>query len=326
MNVFNTKNPNILNKFLLNLINVRNYSLTTAKEYRIDLLVFFRFIKSYNNINVQVEEFNLNILLSVRESDIIAFLVYINYYRNSTSSTRQRKLCAIKTFYNWLFRSCPTGVTKNPIKNLPSIQDVQRLPKYLVLSDAKKLKNIFTCENSKFPVRNNAIIALFLNCGLRASELININLCDINWNKCYIKIIGKGNKERICWLNSYTKKHIEKYLEIRNKNKTIIKLEEPLFLSYRNGRLSLNAVEKISKKAYSLAGLDGHKYTTHTLRHTSATIMYQYVSQDILLLKEFLGHSTIRSTEIYTHVHNNKIKNAFNSNPLSNFILKEICK
>lgn len=324
MDIFTKKNPNILNKFLLYLLNVKNYSLTTINEYRIDLLVFFKYIKNYCNIKAEIAEFNSFILLNIKESDIISFIVYLNYNRNCTASTRKRKISAIKAFYKWLFSVYPTANISNPTENLPNIQDVQKLPKYLTLEQAKKISNIFNTNNSRFPIRNNTIITLFLNCGLRASELININLSDINLNKNYINIIGKGNKERICWLNKATKKQIEKYLEIRNKNKKVINLQEPLFLTYRKGRLKLTTVEKITKNAYNLANMGDLGYTTHTLRHTTATIIYQYVKSDILILKEILGHSTIQSTEIYTHIHNDEIKKAVDSNPLSNYNVEKI--
>lgn len=320
MNLFDEENPILLNSFLNYLIQIKNYSITTVKEYKIDLLVFFRFIKEYCNIQVEVKDFNIFILANIKESDIIAFLTYLNYTRDCSASTRRRKLSAIKCFYNWLFTHHSIGNLSNPAQLLPSIQNIERLPKCLNLEKAKKLIDIFNSQNSKFPERNNAIISIFLNCGLRASELLNINLCDINLSHKFIKVIGKGNKERTCYINDKTKSRIEKYLEVRNRGKEIIDTSEPLFLSYRNTRLNLGTVEAITKNAYKLAGLEDFGYTTHTLRHTAATIMYKYVKSDILLIKEFLGHSTIKSTEIYTHIDNEDIKRAIESNPLSNFV------
>lgn len=187
------------------------------------------------------------------------------------------------------------------------------------MDDAKKLNNVFNLSNCRYSKRNNAIIALFLNCGLRVSELSNIRLCDLNLNESYIRIIGKGNKERIAWLNKSTKKKIEDYLKFRNKNLKMLDIMQYLFLNRDNGRLAVRTIEVIVEKAYELAEIGNRGYTTHTLRHTSATIMYQYVKSDMLMLKEFLGHSSIKSTEIYTHISNNQIKNAVDSNPLSDF-------
>lgn len=323
MDIFDSKNPEILNNFLMYLLNVKYYSTNTVKEYKFDLLVFFRFIKEYYNINLEIKDFNSFILLSIKESDIISFIVYLNNARNCTASTRERKIYALKAFYKWLFTIYSNKNIQNPTKELPNVQQIQRLPKYLTLEKVKKLKNIFNLTNSRFSLRNNTIITLFLECGLRVSELININLCDLNLNESYIRITGKGNKERLCYLNKNTKEQIKKYLQIRNKKENIIDIRKPLFLSYKKDRLNKRTVQRITEKAYQLAGLEEFGYTTHTLRHTSATIMYQYTN-DILLTKEFLGHATVRSTEIYSHVNNEQIRNAVESNPLSNFTIENI--
>ena len=295
MNIFNIKNPDILNRFLSYLINAKHYSIDTAKEYGSDLLLFFKFLKEYKEINIEVTEFNTFILLRVNEDDIISFIVYLNYHRNCTASTRERKMYAIKSFYKWLFAVYSIKSIQNPTKELLNVQQIQRLPKYLTLEKVKKLKNVFNSANSRFSIRNNTIIMLFLECGLRVSELININLCDLNLTEGYIRIIGKGNKERLCYLNESIKQQLKKYLQIRSKENNIIDIKEPLFLSYRKDRLNRRSVEDITENAYKLAGLEEFGYTAHTLRHTSATIMYQYTN-DILLLKEFLGHATISSS------------------------------
>lgn len=321
---YNNENPILLIDFLNYLNNIKSYSITTISEYKIDLMFFFRFIKNYCNIEIAIKDFNIFIFTNVKESDIIAFLVYLNYTKDDSASTRKRKLCSIKAFYKWLFNFNPIGDIKNPTLDLPSIKDIKTLPHYLSLEKVKKIINVFNLKNSKFPTRNNTIISLFLNCGLRASELININLCDINLSDGYIRIFGKGHKERLCYLNNNIKKKLMEYLNIRINGKNIINTYEPLFLSYRKGRLNLRTVEKIVKDAYRLAKLEDRGYTTHTLRHTTATLIYQYVKPDILLLKEILGHSTVKSTEIYTHIHNNKIKEAFNSNPLNDFNYKKV--
>ena len=322
--MYNSENPILLIDFLNYLKNIKNYSITTIREYTIDLMFFFRFIKNYCNIEIAIKDFNIFIFTNLKESDIIAFLVYLNYTKDDSASTRKRKLCSIKAFYKWLFNFNPTGNIKNPALDLPSIKYIKTLPKYLSLEKVKKIINVFNFENSKFPIRNNTIIELFLNCGLRASELININLCDINLSDSYIRIFGKGHKERICFLNNNIKNKLMEYINIRTGGKNIINIYEPLFLSYRKDRLNLRTVEKIVKDAYKLAKLEDRGYTTHTLRHTTATLIYEYFKSDILLLKEILGHSTVKSTEIYTHVHNSKIKEAFNSNPLSDFNYKNV--
>lgn len=319
------KNPTILNNFLNYLLAIENYSENTIKAYNIDLLQFFSFIKQYLKIAVEVKEFNVFIVLQVKKADIIAFLIYLNFTRNNNPYTRQRKLTAIRRFYKWLLSIHPSGYTiENPARTIQDIEKVARIPKHLNLEQAKEIQDIFTLENTKFPVRNNAIISLFLNTGMRVSELININLRDINFEKNQISIIGKGNKERIVYFSNSCKEKLKKYIEVRNRNKKIINIEEPLFVSYQNKRIGIDGVEDICAKAYKLLGLEDYGYTTHTLRHTAASLMYIYVKQDILLLKSFLGHASLDSTQIYTHVYNKQVKEAVDRNPLN--IIEEVKK
>lgn len=312
------KNPTILNNFLNYLLAIENYSENTIKAYNTDLLQFFSFIKQYLKIAVEVKEFNVFIVLQVKKADIIAFLIYLNFSRNNNPYTRQRKLTAIRRFYKWLLSIHPSGYTiENPARTIQDIEKVARIPKHLNLEQAKEIQDIFTLKNTKFPVRNNAIISLFLNTGMRVSELININLRDINFEKNQISIIGKGNKERIVYFSNSCKEKLKKYIEVRNRNKKIINIEEPLFVSYQNKRIGIDGVEDICAKAYKLLGLEDYGYTTHTLRHTAASLMYIYVKQDILLLKSFLGHASLDSTQIYTHVYNKQVKEAVDRNPLN---------
>lgn len=241
-------------------------------------------------------------------------MICLNYYQNNGPNTRRRILSAIKTFYKWLFLKYKHLLRdrQNPTLKIPNIETIQRLPKYIQLDKAKSLENIFNKDNSRNPIRNNTIIILFLNCGLRISELININIEDINFDKKELIVMGKGNKERIVFLNKTSMAALEKYLNTLDTNKGA------LFTNLKGKRLCNNSIENICQKAFKLAGLEEYNYTTHTLRHTAATYMYKS-TKDILLVKEFLGHSSIMSTEIYTHVINDSVKNAVNKNPLSNY-------
>lgn len=313
------ENPKILNDFLNYLIVFKNYSKETVKGYNIDLILFFKFIIQYLNLEINLKDINIFILASVKESDIIAFLVYLNYNRENCFKTRQRKVAAIKTFYKWLFSNYPSFSKENPTKNIPHIEVTDRLPKYVRLADAKKLQKIFNITNSRNAVRDNTIITLFLNCGLRLSELVSIDIKNINFDKKVISVIGKGNKERQIYLNKKAIQAIALYL----KTKKIINLRDPLFVDSRNKRITKFNVEKICKKAFKLAGLEEYGYTVHSLRHTSATYLYKE-TKDILIVKNFLGHSSLQSTEIYTHINNEEIKKAVDSNPLNNYFeLKE---
>lgn len=313
------QNPKILNEFLNYLYNVKNYSINTIKSYSLDLLCFFKFIKSYYKIGLSLAEFNIFTILNIKEKDIIAFLVYLNYEKDNTAITRQRRLTSIRTFYRWLIKSYPEARLKdNPTKNIPYIEQIVRQPKYLNLEETKKIMNVFTLQNTIYPIRNNTILTLFLNCGLRISELKNINISDINFTYKYINITGKGNKERKVYLNKCTIKQLEKYLNLRNIDINNVSKDIPLFINHQNKRLGIDGISDICKKAFKLIGLEEYHYTAHTLRHTSATILYQYVKPDLLLLKKYLGHNSIKSTEIYIHTNIDNIKNAVNSNPLNN--------
>ena len=312
--------PKILEKYLNYLIAVKGCSSNTIKAFSSDLMQFFNFIEKYKEIPIPVREFNIFILLQVKEVDIIAFLVYLNYSRDNNPYTRQRKVTALRSFYKWIFSVfSKINNRKNPTLGLDSIKKVERLPKHLNLSQTKEIQTIFNSSNTRFPERNNAIISLFLSAGIRLSELININIEDINFENNSIVIFGKNSKERIVYFSTTCKNVLLKYIKTRNLSKEEKYLHFPLFLNRFGDRIGIDAVENICKKAYKLIGLDDLGYTTHTLRHTAATIMYTYVTNDILLIKEFLGHTSLASTEIYTHLNNNKIKEAVERNPLNNY-------
>lgn len=316
------ENPIILNKFLNYLENM-NYSVKTIEGYSIDLMLFFRFLREYNDLKIGVKEFNVFILAQTKESDVIAFLVCLNYNRNDTASTRQRKLASIRCFFKWLLNNYPSNTQwTNPTNDLPNIRNIEKIPKYLTLSQAKKIMNIFNIYNSNYPRRNNMIITLFLNTGLRVSEVSNLNISDINFKDKYIKLIGKGNKERKVFISEKLKTQLIEYLQIENNYNEIIETDRPLFISHRNERLGVHAIQEVCKNAYKLMGLESYGYTAHTLRHTFATIMYKHINGDIFLLKEIMRHESIVSTEIYVHTENEKIKEAFDKNPLNELFSK----
>ena len=317
----NTKeNPKILNDFLTYLYAVKGYSSNTISTYNFYILQFLKFILAYWNMPIKTKDVTVFILINVKESDIMAYLTYLNYTRDNSPSTRKNKVDALRTFYKWIFNSYPTISNKNLIF-LPKIQQQFRLPKYLSFDKSCKIQNIFNISNSRFHVRDNLIITLFLHTGMRLSELVNINIRDIDFNKKTINIIGKGDKERIVYLNNYCVKKIKEYLKTRMKNNKIINIQEALFINKNGQRLQQHGVEYICKKAFKLAGLADYNYTAHSLRHTAATQLYMN-TEDLLIVKGFLGHSSITSTEIYSHIHNSIVKNAVDKNPLANFKCK----
>lgn len=311
------QNPKILHNFLYYLQVIKGYSLKTVNGYKLDLLQFFNFIKEYQKINIEINEFNIFILSQVATADVIAFLVYLNFSKDSSPYTRQRKLTAIRQFYRWLKYLYPKRIKMNPTHQIENILKVERLPKYLSLKQAKKVCNIFTIQNTNYPLRNNTIISLFICTGLRLNELINIKICDVDFSNNCIKVKGKGNKERIVYFNTSCKLKLQKYLYLRERKGQPIDIHSPLFLNNKGKKLGTDGIEYICHKAYKLAGLEQYKYNVHSLRHTAATIMYRYVTQDVLILKEFLGHKRISTTEIYTHTYNKQLVEAMKKHPLN---------
>lgn len=312
----------ILKNYSNYLVAIEGYSEITAKGYFSDLMNFFAFIKEYKHIDAPIDLFNVIILKQVKKQDIIAYLIYLNYSKDNKPATRKRKIYAIKNFYNWLINEYLKADIENPAKKINPIQKLKKFPKYLSLEQAKQIQQIFTLKNSKYPLRNNAIISLFLSTGIRRGELININIKDVNFNEKKILVLGKGKKEREVYFSEYCKKQLEKYIEYRKRKYKVDILDKntPLFLNKNHKRLKEKGVEQICHDAYKLIGLEEEGFTAHTLRHTAATLIYKYVKPDPLLLKNFLGHESISTTQIYTHVTNQKVKEAVERNPLSTFI------
>ena len=199
----------------------------------------------------------------------------------------------------------------------------QKLPNYLSLSEARKVQSVYEHSYKVSDIRNNAIIRIILNSGLRLSEAAGLNIKDLNLSENKFVVIGKGNKERTCYLNEPTKKALEEYLKFRNKiiveNK---KYKDALFISNQNKRLSKRQIRTIVKEAYKKAELDETKYATHTLRHTCATLLYRN-GTDIKTIKEVLGHVQIDTTEIYTHLYNKQVMDAMLEHPMANFMMAD---
>ena len=210
-------------------------------------------------------------------------------------------------------------IEQNPAMNLESPKLGKRMPKYLSLDDSKKLLEIANNTDDRNKERDFAILTLFLNCGIRLSELVGINIKDIIFSENKLNVIGKGNKERTIYLNKACVSAINSYLLVRPKTGIKPGSEDALFLSERLERISRRTVQYIVKQELFKAGLDTNKYSVHKLRHTAATLMYQYGNVDIRALQELLGHESISTTQIYTHVNNEQVRHAVEDNPLANF-------
>ena len=323
------KNPDFLNAFLDYSITILNKSSNSVKEYNYDLSTFLKFIKLHFNLtkeedfkNINIEDMTIDTIKKITLNDIHAFLAYLTNTYHSKAATRARKASSIRIFFQYLSQKADDiyKIQNNPAQNLETPKLDKRLPKYLSLDDSKKLLDVSSNEDNRNCERDHAILTLFLNCGLRLSELVGINLQDINFEDCKLNVIGKGNKERTIYLNKACMKAIADYLEVRPKEgvKKDKKLsDKALFLSERKERIGRRTVQYIVDKELSLAGLDTKRYSVHKLRHTAATLMYQYGNVDIRALQVLLGHESISTTEIYTHVDNEQVRNAVEKNPLA---------
>ncbi len=309
--------PLLAIKYLDYLSGIKNKSNLTVLEYASDLRMFFRFLKRSRNLcdkdipfdEIGISDLPENIILSVTLNDAYAFLSFCRNERNNDNNARARKAVSIKRFYRFL--EVNAIIEKNPLRELESPQTKRSLPKYLTLEQSLSLLNSVEGPNKE---RDYCMLTLFLNCGLRLSELININISHIKDDNT-LKVLGKGNKERTIYLNDACIDAIEAYLAVRPKD--AVKDRDALFISNRKTRISRQSVQKIVENSLAKSGLSGMGFSTHKLRHTAATLMYQYGDVDPLQLKEILGHENLATTEIYTHVYNEQLKKAVDSNPLN---------
>ncbi len=296
-----------------------NKSPLTVLEYGSDLRLFFRFMKVRRNIvsadtdfsEINVADIDKDFICSVTLEDAYAFLAYCRTKRNNDSNARARKAVALKRFYRYLeIQGILPG--KNNIAFLDSPKNKKSLPKYLTLDQCFSLLNAVEGPNSR---RDYCMLTLFLNCGLRLSELVGINISSISFSNRTIRILGKGNKERVVYLNDTCIAAINRYLEERPRDG--VKDRDALFLSNRLTRISRESVQKIVDKYLKKAGLGNMGFSVHKLRHTAATLMYQYGNTDVLQIKALLGHENLSTTEIYTHVYDEQVKKAVDNNPLN---------
>lgn len=323
---YRTDTPQLLRDFLTYHEAIQGHSKKTVDEYYLDLRNFFRYIKivknkvpresDFNEINIS--DVDLDLVRSVTLTDVYSYMNYLSRDRaqhpNSTqtdfglkASSRARKVAAIRSFYKYLTNKAKL-LSENPIQDLDSPRMKKALPRYLDIDESVQLLESI---DGDFQERDRCIITLFLNCGLRISELIGLNLTDIRGDQ--LRVLGKGNKERILYLNDACIQSIQDYLMVRDNQRAIDK--NALFLSRRRTRISKAAVEKSVKKHLLNAGLDSTQYSPHKLRHTAATLMLQN-GVDVRTLQEVLGHDNLNTTQIYTHVDNENLRLAAKANPL----------
>ena len=310
--------PDYARDFLSYYENILGKSPNTIRSYYSDLKLFFRFLITRDNKtalldfdNVSVSDLSIDVIRKVKLSDFYDFMTFVGTSRSNSAYARARKTACLRSFFKYLNTKSHL-IEENPTKELDSPKTRKSLPKYLSLQESRKL---LSAIDGKFKERDFAIITLFLNCGMRLSELVGINLNDLKENT--LTVIGKGNKERTVYLNKACLEAIGQYMKVRPRDGVIDR--NALFLSQQKRRITPRMVENIVKKHLTAAGLDTEKYSPHKLRHTAATLMHKYGEVDIRVLQEILGHERLSTTEIYTHVDDEQLQSAIEQNPLARF-------
>lgn len=325
--------PQILREFLIYHETIKGQSPLTISEYYLDLRMFLRFIKLMRNDmpihtdleTINIKDVDLNFIRSIDTSEIFDFLSYLANDRavnpdaavpdyGISASARARKLSAIKTFYKYLTVRTKQ-LSENPVADLEYPKLRKSLPKYLTMEQSAALLQAVSGPNEK---RDYAVLMLFLNCGIRRSELVGLNLSDVYEDR--IRVVGKGNKERFVYFGSACRKAIDAYLVERSEKQ--LTDNKALFGSRDNNRISVTAVHRLVKKALLQAGLDSTQFSAHKLRHTAATMMLSG-GVDVKTVQEVLGHENLNTTQIYTHIENTELKIAAEANPLSKLDFSE---
>jgi len=324
---YRTDSPEIIRDFLFYHETIKGHSRKTIDEYFLDLRTFFRFLKIHKKLlprdtpfeEISIMDVDLELVSSVSITDVYEYLAFLSRDRpkqaNSSSTayglnanSRARKIAVIRSYYKYLTLKA-NRLSENPVADLDSPKLRKSLPRYLSLDESVKLLD---GVDGIYRERDYCILTIFLNCGLRISELAGLDLTDLRAD-C-IRVLGKGNKERIVYINDACAEAINDYLDIRKKIAAVDK--RAMFLSSRRTRISTSTIHSLVKKHLLAAGLDSSKYSSHKLRHTAATLMLKS-GVDVRTLQELLGHEHLNTTQIYTHIENSSLRDAANRSPLS---------
>ena len=313
--------PEIIKEFLLYKQNVKGQSPKTVDEYYIDLRTFFRYINMSRKTSadefdeIKIDNVDKELVKTVTLRETYEFMNFLQRERGNGQASRARKTSSLRQFYKYLERQHIIDV--NPIKDLETPKLRKSLPKYLTLEQSIELLNAVEGNNAK---RDYCILTLFLNCGLRLSEMCGLNYSDIRSDNT-MRVLGKGNKERIIYLNKACQDAVRDYMEVRPVDD--VKDKKALFISRNHNRMSPKTVQAMVYKYLEKIGLNAQGYSCHKLRHTAATLMYQTGNVDIRVLKDVLGHENLGTTEIYTHLSSQQLKEAAENNPLGNVTPKD---
>ena len=312
---YRTEMPSVVRDFLTYHETIQGHCKQTVDEYFLDLRTFFRFIKLEKGLvprtteldEISILDVDLALIRSITVTDVYAFMNYLSRDRGDGAAARSRKIATIRSFYKYLTNKAKL-LTENPMQDLDSPKQLKGLPRYLTLEQSLQLLNSVDEPNQ---ARDYCILTLFLNCGLRISELAGLNLTDIRGDQ--LRVLGKGNKERVVFLNPACRQAIENWLAERNTQAAAD--PKALFLGRGHKRLSTDGIHYMVKQRLKKAGLDATQYSSHKLRHTAATLMLQN-GVDVRTLQEVLGHEHLNTTQIYTHVDNEDLRIAAQANPL----------
>ena len=318
--------PEIIRSFISYKLNIQNRSSLTVSEYYLDLRTFFRFLflnrgdtDETEMENVDISSLDISYVKSVTTADIYDYLLWLAE-KGVKAVSRARKLSAIRAFFK--YHTAKSHLIKtDPSEHIDSPSVKRKLPKFLSLEEANALLDSVDMSDDNGE-RDYCILTLFLNCGMRLSELVGINLSDLSHDLTQLTVTGKGSKQRNIYLNQACRDAVRAYINVRGRNATkhgdTIKDKNALFLSSRNSRISNKTVQWTVNKYLEKSGLSGKGYSVHKLRHTAATLMYDHGGVDVRLLKEILGHEQLNTTQIYTHVSDRQIEQAMEKNPLAN--------
>lgn len=311
----------ILCNYLTYSETIKGKSSKTVEQYYLDLTLFFKYLKIQRMLVTEdtdfseIDTFDVDekMLRSVTITDLYGFIVFCKEERSNGAAARARKVSSLRMFFKYLTNNVHI-LNVNPAAELDAPKVRKSLPAHLTLEQSLELLKSIDGPNKE---RDFCIITLFLNCGMRLSELCSINYTDIK-DDGSLKILGKGNKERMVYLNDACKAAIANYMRVRPNDIANPNDRYALFISRNRRRISNKTVQHIVTVFLKKAGLDGQGFSTHKLRHTAATLMYQMGGVDVRVLKDILGHVNLGTTQIYTHVANRQVEEAFNRNPLSN--------
>lgn len=318
--------PSFLNDFFTYQRVVRLKSERTIISYFYDLRLFLRYLKVTNGAvspdtpekEILISDVPIEYIRNFTKLDALQYLNYVATDRKNTAKTRHRKLASLRMFFKCLYKDLNL-IQADPVKDVDYPKMHERLPKFLTLEQSIKLLEGMNADDPYY-IRDYCIITLFVNCGMRLSELVGLNNQDIDLDERRMRLLGKGNKERIIHINDACADAIAQYIAVKVQPE-----EDPdaFFISKFGERISRRRVQQVVDQALRDSGLDNQGYSTHKLRHTAATLMYQHGNVDPLMLKEILGHKSISTTEIYTHVSNERLDEAMDASPLSNIINKK---